>query len=113
MLIGVRGPLVRVLVRAISAEPGLRPVFISGMPGITVPATRKALQYRSQVDLVVLHSHREVREYRAVAAELSEDQNFGLATLPFLQTGRPRDAVLHPDGPIVFASQAKVHASLD
>jgi hypothetical protein len=60
---------------------------VSGFPGLTIPAEDKAVIYREQADLVVLHSRREVREFRAIAERLDIDSvEFGLATLPFLRT---------------------------
>jgi hypothetical protein len=37
-----------------------RPVLIAGIPGIALPARRRAWGYRGAVDLFVVHSHREV-----------------------------------------------------
>jgi hypothetical protein len=109
VLMAVRGEVVRVLVRTIvaaAAESALdRPVFVSGLPGISIPATSKALYYRSQVDYFLLHSKREVREFRALAETMGVDQTFGLATLPFLPA---RSAEAGTGGSIVFAAQAKV-----
>ncbi|MDQ0576234.1 DUF6716 putative glycosyltransferase [Agromyces albus] len=42
--------------------------------------------YREQVDLIVLHSRREVREFTGNATELEVPVALGLATLPFLRT---------------------------
>ena len=86
---------------------GARPVVVSALPGVSVPATEKAWLYRSRVDLFVLHSHREVAEFTALGDRLGATGEVGLATLPFLPE---RD-----HGPwgarrnrIVFAAQAKV-----
>ena len=66
VLLAARGPLVRVLARLV-AGLSPRPVIVSGLPGISIPATKKALVYRAQCDLFVLHSRREVREFAALA----------------------------------------------
>jgi hypothetical protein len=109
VLMAVRGEVVRVLVRAIvaaSAEAALdRPVFVSGLPGISIPATSKALYYRSQADYFLLHSKREIREFRALADKMGIEQSFGLATLPFLPQRSPDAGA---GDAIVFAAQAKV-----
>ncbi|MBW9120674.1 hypothetical protein JNB63_11255 [Microbacterium trichothecenolyticum] len=111
VVIGARGPLVRVLARDIAAlEP--RPVVVTGLPGISIPATRKAVVYRLQSDLFVVHSRREVREFGALSARTGYAHRYALATLPFA-----RGAVTAGGGPpgtggsdLVFATQAKVPA---
>lgn len=108
VLLAARGPVVRVLAREV-AELHPRPVIVSGLPGIAIPATRKALVYRAQCDLLVLHSHRERREFVALAAEHGDavTQRFALATLPFLQgSGDARAGRGGTD--LVFAAQAVV-----
>lgn len=110
VVLSVRGPVVRVLVRMIVANSTNRPVIVSGLPGISIPETLNALYYRSQVDLIVLHSKREVRAFAALAASLGIRQDFGLATLPFLRA-RQKEAAHGKD--IVFAPQAKVPKSLE
>ncbi len=105
VFLSLRGPLIRVALRAVLAVGGPRPVVVSGLPGISIPATRKALTFRSQVDLILLHSKHELRDFPEVAQKLGIEQSFALATLPFFATTavstRPRDEV-------VFAAQAKV-----
>ncbi len=112
VLLAVRGPVVRVLIRAVLAAVSRRPVFVSGLPGISIPATRKALYYRAQADHLLLHSRREVREFRALAAEMRIGQSFGLATLPFLSRRDPVRAPRALGSDIVFAPQAKVPLDL-
>ena len=68
VLIAARGPLARVLARLV-AELSPRPVIVTGLPGISIPATSRALQFRAQCDLFVLHSTREMREFAALAAD--------------------------------------------
>ncbi|WP_308797020.1 DUF6716 putative glycosyltransferase [Agromyces silvae] len=113
VLLAFRGPLVRVTAGLLNAVPD-RPVLIAGFPGLTIPAVPKAIIYREQVDLVVLHSRREVREFARLAADLPAAPRFGLATLPFLPS-RTTDASRRtlPDGDVVFAVQAKVPSSLE
>ncbi len=124
VLLALRGPLVRVVAPIVGAGPD-RPVLVSGFPGLTIPAEPKAVVYREQVDLVVLHSRREVREFRTNAERLGIPVEFGLATLPFLRaTPRPGRADAAAPDPVrtdrvrtdrlrtdlVFAAQAKVPA---
>ncbi|MGW9631137.1 DUF6716 putative glycosyltransferase [Agromyces sp. NPDC055520] len=110
VLLALRGPLVRVVAPIVAGGPG-RPVLVSGFPGLTIPAERKAIVYREQVDLIVLHSRREIRAFRANAVELGVAVEFGLATLAFLPDGRAADAAApEPRSDLVFAAQAKVPA---
>lgn len=111
VLLSLRGPFVRVVAPILQARDD-RPVLLSGFPGLTIPAVPKAVIYREQTDLIVLHSRREVAEFQANAAELGVDRRFGLATLPFLA---PRGAGgAASDGTdVVFAAQAKVPAEPD
>lgn len=108
VLLAGRGPLVRVLARQAAALTP-RPVIVTGLPGISIPATRKAIAYRTQCDLFVLHSHREVREFAALSIRREMPQRFALASLPFA-----RHAPAGGGGPggtdLVFAAQAKVPA---
>lgn len=101
VLVATVGPVGRVLLRLVARlEP--RPVLVSGLPGISIPATSKALHFRRQADLFVLHSRREVREFAALAATRGLEQRFGLATLPFT------DRRLAAGDDLVFAAQAVV-----
>ena len=103
VLVAARGPVARVLIR-LAAELEPRPVVVTGLPGISVPATRKALMFRLQADLFVLHSRREVREFTALSAANGWDHRFALATLPFVESHQP--AASGTD--LVFAAQAVV-----
>ena len=107
------------------ARPCRRPVLVSGFPGLTIPAEPKAIVYREQVDLIVLHSRREVREFHANAERLRVPVELGLATLPFLRTAALQHAgaatVAASDSlaldldrtDLVFAAQAKVPSLRD
>ena len=118
MLLAMRGPLVRVVTPIVGRIPD-RPVLVSGFPGLTIPAEPKAIIYREQVDLIVLQSRREVREFRANAEALGIPVGLGLATLPFLTEAARADvpgpgfdessALERTD--LVFAAQAKVPAT--
>lgn len=110
VLLSLRGPFVRVVAPRLNARPN-RPVLVSGFPGLTIPAVPKAVIYREQTDLVVLHSRREVRDFDANAWDLGIHRMFGLATLPFLGSRDGREGTPRPaQDDIVFAAQAKVPA---
>jgi hypothetical protein len=105
VLLSLRGPLVKVVVRTVVRAAAVRPILVTGLPGISIPANRKAIAHRAQADLFVLHSHREVREFSRVAEEMGIVRRFALATLPFLPDRIP---TARADGDVIFAAQAKV-----
>lgn len=114
VVIGARGPLVRVLARELAALPE-RPVVVTGLPGISIPATRRAVVYRLQSDLFVVHSRREVREFGALSARTGYAHRYALATLPFARGasvagGAGTAGVVRQGTDLVFATQAKVPA---
>jgi len=109
VLLSLHGPAVRVVIRAVTSRTARRPVFVSGLPGISIPATRKALTFRSQTDLLVLHSTQEVEAFGRLAGRMELRQDFALATLPFL----PARAERPPGSEIVFAAQAIVPRPLE
>lgn len=118
VVVGARGPLVRVLARDLAALAP-RPVVVTGLPGISIPATRKALLYRLQGDLFVVHSRREVREFGALSVRTGYAHRYALATLPFARGSRVRAGAVGAagapgwrtgGGDLVFATQAKVPA---
>ncbi|MWC00401.1 DUF6716 putative glycosyltransferase, partial [Agromyces seonyuensis] len=88
VLLALRGPFVRVVAHELCSLED-RPVLVSGFPGLTIPAVPKAVIYRELCDLVVLHSRREVREFRGLGAELAPRLDLGLAMLPFLPAVLP------------------------
>ncbi|GGR16159.1 DUF6716 putative glycosyltransferase [Agromyces mediolanus] len=112
VLLALRGPLVRVVAGRIAGLPN-RPVLVSGFPGLTIPAEPKAIVYRELVDLVVLHSRRELREFAANARALGVAMRFGLATLPFLAAVPPSAWVGPERNELLFAVQAKVPAGFE
>uniref|UniRef100_UPI0013E3C707 DUF6716 putative glycosyltransferase n=1 Tax=Microbacterium sp. CPCC 204701 TaxID=2493084 RepID=UPI0013E3C707 len=106
VVLAARGPLVRVLARDVAALSP-RPVIATGLPGISIPATRKAVVYRLQSDLFVVHSRRELLEFGALSARTGYAHRYALATLPFARSGRGGAG---GGTDLVFATQAKVPA---
>ncbi|WP_149083483.1 MULTISPECIES: DUF6716 putative glycosyltransferase [Microbacterium] len=82
VLLAGRGPFVRLLGRVVDALPH-RPVTVSGLPGMAIPAQRGALDYRRHTDLLVLHSHRERRAFSELGERIGVPIPLALATLPF------------------------------
>lgn len=88
-----RGPFVRLMGRVIDSLVH-RPVVISGFPGMAIPAQRGALEYRKHADLLVLHSHREVRAFNELGRRIGVQVPTALATLPF---AKRRQRILRPE----------------
>ncbi|GII77262.1 hypothetical protein Sru01_22440 [Sphaerisporangium rufum] len=106
VLLACTGPVVDVLAAEVFGRLRPRPVLLSGLPGISVPATEKAWLYRSGCDLLVVHSGREVAEFSRLGAELGVTAATALARLPFLDPA-PAPAAGERRR-VVFATQAKV-----
>lgn len=109
LLLGCTGPVVQ----AILLDPRLRrrrarPVLITGLPGLSIPASARAVEFRAACDLFVVHSHRERADFARLGWALARDLQFVLARLPFLddQQGLPPAGLVRRD--LVFAAQAKV-----
>ncbi len=106
VLVAARGPVVRVLIAAVAAlDP--RPVIVSGLPGISIPATTAAIIHRTQSDLFVLHSRREIAAFTALARRRGQSPAFALARLPFAAANREQKRA-QGGTDLVFASQAIV-----
>lgn len=110
LLLACTGPVIDVIASTLlGMRP--RPVVVSGLPGISVPASSRVWCYRWSVDLLVVHSRREVREYTELSRSLGVNGQVGLATLPFLtRDGGTRRTTLPGRDRVVFAPQAMVPA---
>jgi hypothetical protein len=109
VLLACTGPVVATLTKDRLFRSDQRPVLVTGLPGISVPASRRAVTFRAACDLFLLHSHREVAEFRAVGRDLGVTVEFGLARLPFLNGPTGATVTPAPVGTdVVFAAQAKV-----
>jgi hypothetical protein len=108
VLLACTGPVVAALTAQQVFWGRTRPVLVTGLPGISVPATRRAVVSRAACDLFLLHSKREVAEFVEIAAWWAPRLIFGLAPLPFLPTRTPAVAAAEIGPNLVFAAQAKV-----
>ncbi|OYO01310.1 DUF6716 putative glycosyltransferase [Enemella evansiae] len=99
---------------ALRARPGRpRPVLVGGLPGISYPANDLAIRHRRDLDLMLLHSHREVAAYAEVVGRLGGPE-LALATLPFLaevRRGLASAAPVRDRRAVVFAAQSLVPAA--
>ncbi|WP_435746966.1 DUF6716 putative glycosyltransferase [Microbacterium sp. PMB16] len=93
VLLAGRGPFVRLMGRVIDSLRH-RPVTVSGLPGMAIPAQRGALDYRRHTDLLVVHSHREQRAFAELGRHIGVAVPTALATLPF---ARRRERMLRPE----------------
>jgi hypothetical protein len=109
VLLACTGPSAHAYQEALS-RASHRPVLIAGIPGIALPARRRAWGYRGAVDLFVVHSHREVVEYDRVRMLTGKSGRVGLATIPFLAPAVSGElSTANPAGNrVLFATQAKV-----
>jgi len=107
VLLACTGPVVATLAASRLFRRPDRPVLVTGLPGISIPATARAVAAREGCDLLVLHSHRERAAFASLIVQQGLDLRLGLARLPFLPADRPPT-----DGgrgtTVVFAAQAQV-----
>lgn len=108
LVLAARGWTVQAAVSVVDNAPS-RPVIVTGLPGVGVPVLPYGLGFRRAADVFVVHSRRELREFRHAARRLDLPSRFELARLPYLD--RVADDRSRPDGPLVFAAQALVPAS--
>ena len=109
VLLACTGPVVAALTAQRVFWGRTRPVLVTGLPGISVPATRRAVTARAACDLFLLHSKREVSEFAEIGARHAPRLKFGLAALPFLPTlASTSKAASQLGNDLVFAAQAKV-----
>lgn len=112
VFVSTRGPVAEVVISELLVlGRATRPVLLTGLPGISIPAKWKGIFLRAQADVFVLHSHREVAAYRELAEAHGVEPAFALATLPFLTdaaTEPPAEPA--PRTRVVFAAQATVPA---
>jgi hypothetical protein len=119
VVVAARGLTVMTVTQLVPTGPQ-RPVVVSGLAGISIPVLSPGLRMRASVDVFVVHSTRELREFADVCDEIGIPHRLELATLPFLATApghassvearsrAERDPVRDR---IVFAAQAIVPAS--
>lgn len=121
VLLACTGPVLATLARLPALRGRGRPVLVTGLPGISWPASPRAVLLRRSCDLFLVHSHRERAAFTALGGERAPGLAFGLARLPFLPDPAPAASPgpaappdpAAPTGPgadLVFAPQAQVPA---
>ncbi|NNG18956.1 hypothetical protein HJ590_05090 [Naumannella sp. ID2617S] len=117
IVLACTGPALEVALSVLAAGGALRPhpgrprpVLVGGLPGISYPANDLAIRHRRHLDLMLLHSHREMAAYAEVVQRLRAAGESGpelaLATLPYLR----EVAVGRGGSDVVFAAQSLVPA---
>lgn len=110
LLLACTGPVVRTLSRLPALRGHRRPVLLTGLPGISYPASARALELRRGCDLFLVHSHRERVAFAGlVEAAAGTGPAVALARLPYL-TDTVAAGQAEPGGVLVFAPQALVPA---
>ncbi|GAB3174567.1 hypothetical protein GCM10027059_47020 [Myceligenerans halotolerans] len=121
LLLAATGPTAEVVARlAVRALGRERPVFLSGLPGMGLPATERGTGWRRWCDGFITHGRREVAAYRDAFAGHGAAPELVLTRLPFLPdgpsgppaatiVGRPAEPVKR----IVFAAQPSVPEERD
>lgn len=108
LILGATGPVV-LHVSLIAHQLDQRPALFSGLPGVALPPTVKALRYRSLIDEFIVHSREEKDAWEALITASGSTVKVVLSRLPFLSE-RSHAPVADPVEQIVFAPQAKVPA---
>jgi hypothetical protein len=85
-----------------------RPALVSALPGVAIPATGKALAFRTLGDAFITHSYAECRAFSDLAEAMDQEQQILVSRLPFLRSNPRPEPVPVPLKTVVFAPQAKV-----
>ncbi|ROS28243.1 DUF6716 putative glycosyltransferase [Cellulomonas sp. PhB150] len=114
VLVATTGPAAEALIRMIAGLP-YRPVVVTGLPGMSIPATERALRFRSGADVFVVHSRHEREAFALAAATVGVDPVLAVNRLPFLDGSADVDAAPDeaPLSRVVFAPQAKFPTAPD
>ncbi|MDM7831992.1 DUF6716 putative glycosyltransferase [Cellulomonas edaphi] len=108
VLVATTGPAAEVVIRAVAALP-YRPVVVTGLPGMSIPATERALRFRAGADVFVVHSRHERARFAVAARSAGVAPVWAVNRLPFLhgQAGARPSPDPGPLRRVVFAPQAK------
>jgi len=68
VLVAATGPVAREVLLQFSTAGGRRPALVTALPGISLPATRRALAFRELCDLFLVHSLAEAEAFAGFAA---------------------------------------------
>jgi hypothetical protein len=111
VLVATTGPAAEVLIRMIATLP-YRPVVVTGLPGMSIPATERALRFRSGSDVFVVHSRHERDAFTRLARSVGVHPTWAVNRLPFLD-GDAGGHITQPQAlrRVVFAPQAKFPAT--
>jgi hypothetical protein len=105
VLVAAIGPVAEYIADIVVRATRQRPALVSGLPGIALTGTRRAVRWRDWTDAFLVHSRREAEEVGQEFAALKATPRIVLSSLPYLRHHA------HDPTPIrrlVFAPQAKV-----
>jgi hypothetical protein len=108
LLLACTGPTVALLAGLPAVTGHRRPVLVTGLPGISIPASARAVAHRRSCDLLIVHSRRERSEFTRLADDLAPGLAVALTGLPFLHRDAVRRSGDVTGRDVVFAAQAKV-----
>jgi hypothetical protein len=112
VLVSATGPVAEMVARVVvRADPANRPVLMTGLPGMALPATSRGTAWRRWADAFIVHSRREIDAYHDAFAEQGVAPRIVLGHLPFLE--RLTAIADRPAERVVFAAQAKVPEARD
>ena len=116
VLLACTGPVVAWLLRRRAFRGPDRPLILSGLPGMALPATARGWEMRRGIDLFVTHSRVEQAAYE-VLRRPGHEPVVALTRLPFVpvertSAGAAIPATVRPLRPrVVFAAQPSVPAA--
>lgn len=110
VLIAATGPVADLTAAVVlqASRGSSRPVLISGLPGMSLPASPLAVRHRRWTDAFIVHSHTERAAFADLFARAGLAPQLALSRLPFLADHR-EDAA--PVTRVVFAPQALIPAA--
>lgn len=110
LLVATTGPVADLVLRLVRRRSRV-PLLVTGLPGMSIPATELAVRLRGGADLFLAHSTREQRDFAALAAGLGLGMRVERARLPFLPEAPMGSGEGVPVRRVVFTPQAKVPAA--
>lgn len=119
VVLACRGPLIEFLFTHTLGDSHSRPVTVAGIPGLWYPPSRRGLDARANVDLLVVHSRREREAVNAVNGDNGPEVALATLVEPGLEEsvrgdgGAGGPSASRGRGAVIFAPQALVPGTRD